>query len=255
MKSFENLEVKETGLNREMIDCICVCTQNGDYKLPQTSSVVHDKLGFANNCAAFDISMGCSGYIYSLLLMKSFMEGNELRYGILFTCDPYSSILDPSDKSTELLFGDAATATLLCQNPVLEVRKGAFGTAGEFHKALVKKENEKLYMDGRMIFNFVMRHVPININKCLQTNGISPREVDIFLFHQASKYVSDNLAKRMHIDPKKVPFEIQDYGNTVSSSIPIILIKYLDEKRVKNFLLTGFGVGLSVASLTLRRYN
>jgi 3-oxoacyl-[acyl-carrier-protein] synthase-3 len=255
VKSFQDLEVKETGFHRELIDCICVCTQNGDYILPQTSAVVHDKLRFSNDCAAFDISMGCSGYVYSLLVMKNFMEANELKYGILFTCDPYSLILDPGDKSTELLFGDAATATLFCENPVLEIGKGVFGTAGEFHKALVKKENEKLYMDGRVIFNFVMRHVPPNVSKCLQTNGVSIADIDIFLFHQASKYIHDNLVSRMRIAAKKVPFQIQDCGNTVSSSIPIILIKYLNEKQVREFLLTGFGVGLSVASLILRRRN
>jgi len=214
---------------------------------------VHAKLSFENDCAAFDISLGCSGYVYSLLVMKSFMEANDLKHGILFTCDPYSPILDPDDKSTELLFGDAATATLLCENPVLEIGKGVFGTAGEFHKALIKRKNERLHMDGRLIFNFVMRHVPANVSKCLQANDLSINDIDMFLFHQASKYVIDNLAKRMRINPKKLPFEIQDYGNTVSSSIPIILKKYSDDNQAEVFLLTGFGVGLSVASLILRR--
>lgn len=253
IKSYEDLENKEIGFQREVIDCICVCTQNGDYRLPQTSAIVHDKLKLANNCAAFDISLGCSGYVYSLLMMKCFMEANDLKHGILFTSDPYSSILNPDDKATELLFGDAATATLLCENPVLDIGKGSFCTVGQFHESLVKRESDWLHMDGRLIFNFVMRNVPTNINRCLEANGLAISDIDMFLFHQASKYMNENLVKRMRINPRKAPFEILNYGNTVSSTIPILLIKYLNDVRTKTFLLSGFGVGLSVASLILRR--
>jgi len=168
VKSYKDLETKELNLGSGLIDCICVCTQNGDYSLPQTSTIVQSKLDIPKDCASFDISLGCSGYVYSLLVMKSFMEANGLKHGLLFTCDPYSSILNPNDKSTELLFGDAATVTLLCENPVLSIGKGSFRTVGQFHESLIKRESDWLHMDGRLIFNFVLRNVPTNVNNCLK---------------------------------------------------------------------------------------
>ncbi|MBW1740285.1 MAG: ketoacyl-ACP synthase III [Deltaproteobacteria bacterium] len=253
VKSFDDLLARESSLDPGRIDCVCVCTQNGDYQLPHTSAVVQGKLNLHGDCAAFDISLGCSGYVYSLLVIKSFMEANDLNCGILFTSDPYSQILDPDNKNTELLFGDAATATLLAEDASLEIGKGVFYTDGRSHGALIKREGERLYMDGREIFNFILRHVPSNIKKCLKANGASMDDIDMFLFHQASKYVIDNLIKRMRLDSQKVPFAIKEYGNTVSSTIPIMLKQYLNYEQLNTFLLSGFGVGLGVASLVLGR--
>ena len=241
------------GAEPQRIDFICVCTQNGDYRLPQTSAIVHEKLELPYTCAAMDIGLGCSGYVYTLLVARSFMESNGLRCGVIFTSDPYSTIIDPADKNTDLLFGDAATATLLTDDARYDIGKGAFGTDGGKHAALIKRNNEKLFMDGRGIYNFALRTVPHNLQNCFEVNGISPAEVDVFIFHQASKFLIDTLAQKMKIDTRKVPFRIQNYGNTVSSSIPIILKDYMGDQSAETLLLSGFGVGLSVASLVLRR--
>ena len=149
VKAFKDLEAKEAGLQRRSIDCICLCTQNGDYCLPHTSAIVQAKLGLRSDCAAFDVALGCSGYVYTLSIMKSFMEANELKNGLLFTADPYSPILDPDDKNTQLLFGDAATATLLSENSEIEIGKAAFSTFGESHEALIVRQNRILQMNGR----------------------------------------------------------------------------------------------------------
>lgn len=251
--AFRELKAQNGEFDERAVDCLCVCTQNGDYRLPQTSSIVHNKLGLPSECASFDISLGCSGYVYSLTLMKSFMEANELKCGVLFTCDPYSTIIDPDDRNTDLLFGDAATATLLRREFTLRIGKGVFETDSENFQALIKRKDEKLIMDGRTIFNFAMRHVPLNVGRCLELNSSKTEDVDLFLFHQASKYVVENIKKRMKLDTGKVPFGIIDYGNTVSSSIPILLKEYLGNKEVMNIMLTGFGVGLSIGSVLLRR--
>ena len=124
---------------------------------------------------------------------------------------------------------------------------------GKEHAALIKRPGEPLFMDGRRIFNFVMRTVPGNIKRCLEANGLSLDRMDRVLLHQASRYVIDNLVKAMKLDPDKTPFGATDYGNTVSSSIPLLLEPELDAEGVRAMLLCGYGVGLSTASVTLRR--
>jgi len=237
------------------IDFICVCTQTGDYRIPHTSAIVHEKLGLLYGCPNFDISLGCSGYVYSLLAAKGFMQVNGLKTGILFTADPYSEIIDPDDKNTDLLFGDAATATLLMPDAVFDIGRAVFGTAGAHHRSLIKSKGEPLFMDGRHIFEFVMRHVPGNIADCLAQNDINKEEVDLYILHQASKFVVDNIVKTMKLDKHKVPFLIESYGNTVSSSIPLIIKHYLNDVKYRNLLLCGFGTGLSIGTMVLKRRN
>ncbi|MEK6731115.1 MAG: ketoacyl-ACP synthase III [Pseudomonadota bacterium] len=235
------------------VDCICVCTQNGDYQLPQTSAVLHQKLNLPIECAAFDISLGCSGYIYALHIMRGFMLENQFRKGLLFTADPYSTIISDNDKNTDLLFGDAATVTLLTDNPIYEVGKGSFGTFGDKHAALIKRNAEKLFMNGREIFNFVMTYAPILVNQCLANNKVVKEDIDLFLVHQASKYVVEKLAQRISVLPEKMPFCATNYGNTVSSSVPLLLHRYFEDSHYHKLLLCGFGVGLSMSATMLRR--
>lgn len=243
--------MKEHVLND--IEFLCVCTQNGDYQLPHTSAIVQSKLGAPKNCAAFDISLGCSGYVYSLHIAKSFMESNGLKKGLLFTSDPYSNIIDINDKNTDLLFGDGATVTLLTENPVFDVKNGVFETDGSRFDHLIKRNNELLVMNGRGIFEFAMKNVPAIVDKCLEKNGFKKEDIDLFLLHQASKYIVDNLCRRMKLEPEKTPFVIKNYGNTISSSIPMMLRDYLEDTTKKNILICGFGVGLSIACSILRR--
>jgi 3-oxoacyl-[acyl-carrier-protein] synthase-3 len=235
------------------IDFICVCTQNGDYQIPHTSAVVQDKLVIDHACAAFDISLGCSGYVYALHITKSFMESNGFSKGLLFTSDPYSEIIDPADKNTALLFGDAGTVTLLSDNPVFDIGKGLFETHGKHHDHLIKRDRQKLVMNGRGIFNFTMSAAPDNIDRCLQKNHLSKSDIDVFLLHQASKYIVDHLCRRLALPPGKVPFTAGNHGNTVSSSIPLALRPFLDQLDYRCMLLCGFGVGLSIATTVLRR--
>lgn len=252
--AYANL-LEKIGELEEEIDCICVCTQNGDYQLPQTSAIVHDKLNLSINCAAFDISLGCSGYVYAIHIMKNFMEANQLSNGLLFTGDPYSDILDPNDKATDLLFGDAATVTLLSTKPCYDIGKGVFNTQGKEHRSLIKEPNKKLVMQGRKIFNFSMRSIPPLVEQCLMKNGLNQDEIDKYLFHQASKYMLERVVKRLDIDDRKAPFSIIDYGNTISSSIPILLNESIDTPIDEVLLLCGFGVGLSLAATIITRIN
>ena len=254
VKAFAALcEGMETPPSISDIDFLCVCTQNGDYSLPQTSAVVHAKLGLPAAVASFDLALGCSGYVYGLSVAKSFMEANGLSCGLLFTADPYSGILDMQDKHTALLFGDAASVTLLTDSPRLTLGTSVFDTFGDKHEALIRRPGQPLFMDGREIFNLVMRSVPRNIERCLKTNGLGKDDVDLFVLHQANKYVIGGLTKLLGIPPEKVPFDIRGYGNTVSSSIPLVLRDYLTDDTANTMLVSGFGVGLQAASTILTR--
>lgn len=253
VEAFNNLQLKEN-IDLSQVECIVVCTQNpDDYGLPHTSSIVHEKLNFDNSIASFDISLGCSGYVYSLNIVQSFMQANGMHTGLLFTADPYSKVLNPDDYITELIFGDAATCTLISNSPKYSVGKTLFGTEGKNHGAIAVSNNSGyLSMNGQDVFKFTMKVVPKQILACLEQNGISTDEISLVLLHQASKYIVDNMTKKLKIAPDKIPFEAQKTGNTVSSTIPIMLSKYLEEAH-PHILLSGFGVGLSWASTVIKK--
>ncbi len=167
--AFANLQ-RYTAIRSENVDCLIVCTQNPDaHGLPHTSAIVHKKLGLKYEVACFDISLGCSGYIYGLAVIDSFMRANGLRCGLLFTADPYSRIIDPDDWDTELLFGDAATVTWLGEDPVYRCRPAMFGTDGSLgHSIAVSPRDGKLTMLGSNVFKFSMTAVPDQIKRYLQ---------------------------------------------------------------------------------------
>lgn len=249
VKAFENLQSK-IELDKSKIDAVILVTQNPDAKIPHTSAIIHGLLELPEECAAFDISLGCSGYVYGLSVIKSLMEANGLKNGLLFTCDPYSKILNPDDKNTSLLFGDAATVTYLTEEPVYSIGLATFGTIGKERENLVCKDDE-LSMNGRGIFNFAARYVPKDIKAVLSKNGIEQNEIDKFIFHQGSKFILDTLVRRGNLDEDKVVNDMYEYGNTVSSSIPIILSKCMAGKAENKILISGFGVGLSWSSNVL----
>lgn len=253
IKAFEDLFAK-TGITGDLIDCMVVCTQNPDGSgLPQTSAIVHQKLRLKDRVAAFDVSLGCSGYIYGISILKSFMLENGLKNGLLFTADPYSKVLNPSDRNTELLFGDAATCTLISDKPKYIILKSRFATDGSGWKSImVDKKTSLLSMDGKDVFMFTMKKVPAQIEECLEDNSLKKEDIDIFIFHQASKYIVDNLTKKLNLPSEKVPFSAQKIGNTVSSSIPLILKEKIGTDH-KLILLSGFGVGLSWATTILQK--
>ena len=253
-KAFNDLQSK-SGLKPEEVECIVVCTQNPDAcGLPHTSSIVHAKLELPDSCAAFDISLGCSGFVYGLSVIQGFMQANGFRKGVLFTADPYSKIIDEGDKNTSLLFGDAATATLISDTPYWRSGKFLFGSCGKEGAAIeVDKSSGKLTMNGRAVFSFSATLVPKNIASMLAANELTMQDIDVFALHQGSRYIVETLRKKLGIEEGKAPFVAADYGNTVSSSIPLILSKLNSE--AKRVVIAGFGVGVSWASTVLLRVD
>lgn len=251
VKAVQALQRKH-GFDESKIQALVVVTQNPDgHGLPHMSAVLHEKLGLPETCAAFDISLGCSGWVYGLSVAKAFMEANKFDCGLLVTADPYSKVLNEDDKDTALIFGDGASATLLSNKPVWNVGAFEFGTRGTENKAIRVAETGYLTMAGRAVFNFSALGVPGAIERMLERNEITIDSVDRVILHQGSRYIVDTIAKRIGAS-EKTPFFAAEYGNTVSSSIPIILADQLPETD-RLIAVAGFGVGLSYACTVLEK--
>ena len=250
VKAYTNL-LNKMDINKESIDCCVVVTQNPDFNIPHTSAIVHGKLDLPQTCACFDISLGCSGYVYGLSNIISFMKNNNLKNGLLFTADPYSDIVDKEDKNTALLFGDGATVSYISEDSLFVPKDFSFGTNGSDYKELLCED--KLYMNGRAVFNFTATTIPKHIQNILSINNLEDNDIDKYVLHQGSKFIVDTIRKRLKISEGKVPFDMYEYGNTISSSIPIILEKEIKKEENKRFVISGFGVGLSWGSAIIER--
>ena len=237
------------------IGALVVVTQNPDGDgLPHTSAVVHRKLGLPVSIAAFDVSLGCSGYVYGLYLLSGFLKASGIADGILVTADPYSKILDGSNPATDMLFGDAATATWIGPDPEWTLGSARFGTDGAGTEHLVTNEGI-LHMNGRRVLEFARHKVPTEIAAVLADEGIAPQDVDRFLLHQGSLAVVQAIAEQFGSSLAQFPWNAQTLGNTVSSTIPLLLEKVAEEPAVRTVVVCGFGVGFSWGTAVLRRAN
>jgi 3-oxoacyl-[acyl-carrier-protein] synthase-3 len=260
---------KNPALDPSVVDLLVVCTQNPDYRLPHTSALLQDRLNLSNSVAAFDINLGCSGYVYCLAVCKALIESVGFENVVLLTADPYSKILDPEDSSSAAVFGDAATATWLSNRADNTIGLFTFGTDGSRAADLMVKgggirfpffgpgnnpsgegsEDPFLRMNGKRLFRFIKKTVPNDVRKCLEKNKTRIEEIDYFVFHQASKYAVDTLRKDLNLEESKVVSDMLNSGNTISSSIPGVLQTVLEKEGPgKKIILSGFGVGLSWAS-------
>lgn len=247
--------------NKNDIDLVVLVTQSPDYFLPTSACILQDKLDLPTNCMAFDINLGCSGFIYALSVVGSLIESGLVKNGLILCSDTYSKYIDKSDRACRPIFSDGASATLLVESEVEEFGQFIFGTDGSgFDKLIVKegaarepiiKSNSPygiIDMHGADVFLFTLREVPLCINKLLIKSNLAIKDVDLFIFHQASKLVLDNLIRALSLDENKVFINMKNIGNTVSASIPIALKDAEEKGRISVddlVMLIGFGVGLS----------
>lgn len=243
--------IEECGLGVSDLDVLVVCTQNPHGRgIPHTSAELHARLGLSERCACFDISLGCSGYVYGLSILEGFLTRNGMGRGMLVTADPYSKIIDPLDRNTVLLFGDAATATLLEPDEsgeFLAAEAYEFGTRGTGGGAICNAGG-MLEMNGRAVFEFALGVVPGQVRAVAKKVGWDLADVDRVLLHQGSKFMVEQLARLLRMPGERVPVGIAGIGNAVSSSIPLMLAGELENPEVRRVILSGFGVGLSWAS-------
>lgn len=255
-------------VERRDIDFVLFCTQSPDYKLPSSACIIQDRLGLSTDCGAFDFNLGCSGYEYGLAVAKGLIAGGMATNVLLLTGETYNKYIHSRDKGNRTIFGDGATATVVSTEGFAEIGEFVLGTDGSGAKNLIVKTGgarlpeksndlifdeggnpispDYLFMDGQEIFVFTLAKVPKMVRGVLAKNGIKMEDVDMFVFHQANKYMLEHLRKKLKIEKDKFFINLDHVGNTVSSTIPIALCDARELGLLKgNVLLAGFGVGLS----------
>lgn len=257
--------------DEEQIDYLLFCTQSPDYSLPTSACILQSRLGLPTSCGAMDFNLGCSGYVYGLSVAKGLIETGQCRNVLLLTGETYSKHMSPSDFSVRSLFGDAGTATWIGHDNSLDtgnvpIGPFVFGTDGSGCDRLILRkgslrENEvgnnsddgRLYMNGPDVYAFTLKTVPAAVATLLNKANKNIDEIDFFVFHQANKYMLENLRVKANIPEHKFIYALRDFGNTVSCTIPIALKTAAQE--VSGFggsvMLVGFGVGYSWAATIL----
>jgi len=258
----------EYDIDKSSIDFILFCTQSPDYFLPTSACLIQEKLKIPTSCGALDFNLGCSGYVYGLSLAKGLLLGGIANNILLLTGETYSKFMHPKDKGNRTLFGDAGSATLISSDGFAEIGNFSLGTDGKGAENLIVKtggmrnrekaddlkfdensnpiSSDHLYMNGSEIFNFTIEAVPPLIEDTLKKNDISFEEVNLFIFHQANKFMLSYLRKKLKIEESKFPYFMSEVGNTVSSTLPIVMYEEMKKNKLKgNILLAGFGVGYS----------
>lgn len=268
----------EYQINPDIIDFVLLCTQSPDYFLPSTACILQDRLGIPTSAGALDFDLGCSGCIYGMVLAKSLIASGQAANVLLLTAETYTKYLHPLDKSNRTIFGDGAAACLLSKEKgFAEIGEFVLGTDGSGASNLIihsgaSRQPEKtgnqtedddghvnyedfLYMNGSAIFNFTLETVPPLMSSLLAKNHLEKSEVDYFVFHQANKYMLNTLRKVCGIPAGRFYVDLEETGNTVSSTILIGLKDCLERGVIASgmkVMVCGFGVGLSYGGGILR---
>jgi len=260
-------KIFNSNVRRSDIDFLIVVTESPEYIAPAMSCDLQNSLGLETSIASFDVNLGCSGFVYGLMIADSILCSNNYSNGLLVCVDTYSKYISSNDRTCRPLFSDAASATLITASKKKTVGPFVLGTDGSGYKDLMVKnsgtiknidtERNLYFMNGSAVFMFTMRVVPKAVNDLLIKEKCNTEDIDLFVFHQASKLVIDNLKRLLKLSNEKVFENYQLVGNTVSSSIPIALSQAKSAKKIKKgsiVMLVGFGVGLSWGA-TIIRYN
>ena len=272
----------ELGWQRDSVDVLIFVSQTPDYLLPATSCSIHGRLNLSTRCAAFDIDMGCSGYIYGFWVASNLIACGGAKRVLLLVGDTISRIVSPRDRATAPLFGDAGTATALESDvdaPAIAFELGTDGTgqdhlivpAGAFRQPRTEhtlqrtereggnvRSDEDLFMNGAEVFTFTLRVVPKLIKSVINAAGWSTENVDAWIMHQANRFMLQHLIKRMQLPADRVVLALEEYGNTSSASIPLAMTHSLRERLSEgklNLVMVGFGVGFSWGAVALTCNN
>lgn len=260
--------IKSNNLSVSDIDAIIFVSQTPDYKAPQTSHIIQDKLKLSEATICFDLPVGCNGYIYGLYQASLLISSNSCKNVLLLSGDTSTKLINEKDKSLKMVFGDGASATLIkkggdelsfiiysdgslfdrliiqdggCRNPINDnSNKINFDSDGN------GRTLSNLYMDGMAIFNFAIKRVPPLIEEILDFANWKKDEVDLYGMHQANKFMIDYLRKKCKVSLEKMPVVVDGIGNTGPGTIPILLTELNSKNKILNkVILCGFGIGLS----------
>jgi len=269
IKAVEKL-IEEYSIDKKSIDYVILVTQSPDYYLPTTACIIQDKIGFSTSIGAIDVNLGCSGFIYGLSLAKGLVLGEMAKNVLLLTSESYSKHIHPKDKGNRTIFGDAASATLISTNGIAEIKSFCFGTDGRGANNLIvktggarcksqlndliidesgnPKSSDYLFMDGAEILKYTLDYFPPLVVDTLLKNKLEQKDIDLFVFHQANKFIMELLRKKMKIEEDKFYRFFEKVGNTVSSTIPIALKEAINDGTLKDkakVLLAAPGLGYS----------
>lgn len=268
---------EEYNIDPQEIDFLLFCTQSPDYFLPSTSCLLQNRLGIPTSVGAFDYNLGCSGCVYGMAIAKGLIMAGIAQNVLLLTAETYNKYLHVEDKSSRSIFGDGASACLVSTEGFAEIGDFVLGTDGAGAEHLIVKtgasrqkqatglhsydseghirRDDYLYMNGSAIFNFTLDAVPAMMNQLLEKSGLTKEKIDYFVFHQANKFMLDTIRKVCALPRDKFCIDLENVGNTVSSTVLIGLKECIKKGTIHsgmNVMLSGFGVGLSWGGTILR---
>ena len=265
--------------DKNNIDGIIYCTQSPDYIMPSNSFLMHKHFGLKDEIFAYDFNHACTGYIYCLAMANAFVKAGMAREILLVNADTYSKYINPKDRSTRVLFGDGAAATIVKKSGrkrgIIDIDLGSSGSgynkfwipAGglrlpksnitskeiEDVRGNIRTKND-IEMDGFGVWSFINSVAPKQVDRLLKRNDVAKTDIDQFIFHQASKMTLESIMRLMKLNEEQVFINIHNIGNTVSASIPIALKDLIDQDKIdigSTVILSGFGVGLSYGSILM----
>jgi 3-oxoacyl-[acyl-carrier-protein] synthase-3 len=265
--------------DKNNIDGIIYCTQSPDYIMPSNSFLMHKHFGLKDEIFAYDFNHACTGYIYCLAMANAFVKAGMAREILLVNADTYSKYINPKDRSTRVLFGDGAAATIVKKSGrkrgIIDIDLGSSGSgynkfwipAGglrspkssstsieiEDDRGNIRTQND-IQMDGFSVWSFINSVAPKQVDRLLKRNDVAKTDIDQFIFHQASKMTLESIRRSMELNEEQVFINIQNIGNTVSASIPIALKDAINQNKIdigSTLILSGFGVGLSYGAILM----
>lgn len=271
----------ENNLDRNTIDFILFCTQSNDYITPTTACILQHKLNIPTSAGAIDINQGCTGFLYGLSVADGLIKAGTANNILLLTAETSSRYINKKDKSSRFLFGDGSTAALISNIPGklgLEIGKFVLGTDGKgFQNIIIKyggarhalseaasdeikdeygniRTSSNFYMNGNAVFLFSINMAPKLIKQTLEKSNLNIADIDFFVLHQANKIILETIRKKLCIPEEKLIIDLETTGNTVSSSVPIVLANISNKEQIKKgnkILIAAFGVGYSWGATVL----
>lgn len=277
-----NKLIQDLKIDKNEIEILLFVSQSPDYFLPATSIILQDRLGLSKSTIAFDIQLGCSGYVYGLSVISSLMSSGKFNKGLLLVGDKSSFSQSKKDKSTYPIFGDAGTATILQYDESAQPMYFNLQSDGSGYKSIIipdgglrspitsesdkiekisegiERSRRNLSLDGIEVFNFSVREAAPNVKSLLEEINKGVDDYDYFLMHQANLLMNESIRKKIGFPKEKTPYSLHDYGNTSSASIPLTMVSQLANiisNKPTNFLLSAFGVGLSWGSASITQQS
>ena len=267
--------IADNGIDRNEIDLLVFLSQTPDYRMPATSILLQDRLGLPVSTMAFDISLGCSGFINALSIVYAMMQNQGFHKALLLDGETRSKVYSRKDRREAFIFGDAGVAALIerdekfgeshfslnsdgSRGNLIMIPGGGYRNMSSIETLKEKvvdeygniRTDENGYMNGADVFNFVIVEVTRDIKRLIAASGEDIQQMDYYVFHQANAFINNYIAKKMKLDKERIPWTIQKYGNTSSVSVPLTIVSELKDNMQgkKKLMLSAFGVGMAWAT-------